>query len=460
MKIMNRNCTRPSHISAIFLLLALFGTQKREGAGTTVVVNAFILQPPTITPNANRYTRKLRASSNFKENYPFPFQREELLPVIPTTSRRELFRTLTAGALTLGTAAATKSYPALAAVSSSPPTSVCDPCVTVWRKDKRLIYLLGTAHISTVSADLAAQLVQDVHPQAVFVELDIKRVGGVPSSARVTTLSNQLKLSPPDGSNGNLIIPRIDERQLFSTMTTTNSNSIAQQPTTSMSTISNTPSLSSSSSTQTSLKGGDDGGGAGGLLMQVGARAVGGAIRGMYQKLEKQGGFQPGLEFVKAVQEGQKINADIILGDRDVQVTLRRLTQALAVTDIAKLTDPNSDLEQNMKALLPGGSSSGSSADMANTNPEAWKTELSTYIEAIKTREKVTEIMNQLREVAPELVQVMLTERDAYMAAGLDMLDEEDTIVAVMGIAHVDGVERNLKARGWTQVKINCPKRS
>ena len=42
----------------------------------------------------------------------------------------------------------------------------------------RLVYLLGTAHISEVSAELAGRLVRDTHPNAVFVELDLKRVGG------------------------------------------------------------------------------------------------------------------------------------------------------------------------------------------------------------------------------------------------------------------------------------------
>jgi pheromone shutdown protein TraB len=47
------------------------------------------------------------------------------------------------------------------------------------RKD-RLLYVLGTAHISDVSAQLAQQLIRDVKPDAVFIELDLKRVGGLP----------------------------------------------------------------------------------------------------------------------------------------------------------------------------------------------------------------------------------------------------------------------------------------
>jgi pheromone shutdown protein TraB len=37
----------------------------------------------------------------------------------------------------------------------------------------------------------------------------------------------------------------------------------------------------------------------------------------MYNNLSKQG-FNPGQEFVEAVKEGQKIGADIVLGDQDM----------------------------------------------------------------------------------------------------------------------------------------------
>ena len=56
---------------------------------------------------------------------------------------------------------------------------LCDPSVSIFYNPdkKRTVYLLGTAHISSKSADAAAQIVRDIKPNAVFVELDAKRVG-------------------------------------------------------------------------------------------------------------------------------------------------------------------------------------------------------------------------------------------------------------------------------------------
>ena len=65
--------------------------------------------------------------------------------------------------------------------------------------------------------------------------------------------------------------------------------------------------------------------------------------------------------------------------------------------------------------------------------------------------------MKELKQIAPALVQVMLTERDTYMATGLDSLQDYEIITAVMGLAHQDGVERNLQSFGWKPVALNCP---
>ena len=180
----------------------------------------------------------------------------------------------------------------------------------------------------------------------------------------------------------------------------------------------------------------------------VGSAAVGGAIQGMYKKLNKSG-FNPGEEFVIAIQEGQKVGAQIILGDRDVEVTLQRLTQALGKTDIQALLQPNAELEATMAAMMPSSQQQLPRSDDAN-----FKEEMSVYVETMKAKENVKLLMVQLKRAAPELYEALVAERDEYMANGLDKLSIFPTIVAVMGIAHVDGVEMVLKSRGWMPVPL------
>lgn len=152
------------------------------------------------------------------------------------------------------------------------------------------------------------------------------------------------------------------------------------------------------------------------------------------------------------MREGLKINAKIILGDRDVEVTLRRLTEALAKTDLKKLLAADSELEENMKQLLP------QDLNSKDQNSDNMSTEqLKYFVETVKAKDNVRLLMNNLKAVAPEVYQAMVAERDVFMANGLDGLDQFESIVAVMGIAHVDGVENTLRSRGWKEMKPTCP---
>jgi pheromone shutdown protein TraB len=84
-----------------------------------------------------------------------------------------------------------------------------------------------------------------------------------------------------------------------------------------------------------------------------------------------------------------------------------------------------------------------------------------TFKHSAQEKENVKKIMAALQKTAPEIYEAMVAERDVYMGKGLDELDENlksdvgDT-VAVMGMAHVDGVERYLLSRGWEMRSYPC----
>ena len=433
-------------------------------------------------------------------------------------------------------------------------TAACDPSVSVWklpsrndndnlRSTPRMLYLLGTAHISEQSAQLAGDLVQQVHPNAVFVELDLRRImggggGGGGGGRRPTNdntreginpglvrldgtgaeslssiLPDRLYLKPaqqqdqqqPQSKESNLssrqtriVIPRVEiPPQMMATSNSATGTTTSFVEGSSSSSSSSLglppppprlppPSLDDPTAIESSKKsgglfsgrGGSSSGG-GGWFRNLGAAVVGKAIKSMYSSLG-QAGFQPGQEFVAAMNAGQDMGADIVLGDQDVQVTMQRLSSALAVTDWNKLLATDSELQDSMNELLMGSrSTSTSNGEQSRTTtttspssiistsiqqqqqtPEerqlAMKQELTNFVETLKSRDRLRIVMGQLQQVAPALVQVMLTERDAYMAAGMNELEEYSIITAVVGIAHQDGIERNLQAMGWQPVPVTC----
>ena len=365
-------------------------------------------------------------------------------------NRRELFEYSTkaaAGVIAASSFIKPKPARAVTATAIKPESmvtkskSLCDPAVSTWTKsydnNRRTVHILGTAHISAESAELAGRLVREIQPSVVFVELDAKRVKkaipGLVSSGKTEASSNNVE-----------------------------SNESASRISAFTSTPNNTSNESNSSP-----------------IINIGAEYVGTAFKNMYGKLESEG-FKAGDEFAMSVREGLAIGSTIVLGDRDVEVTLRRLTKALSKTDIRKLLSSDTELEKITNELLPenlksqmlknqnsqrGNVGVGIGkiiSDQSSGEVEVDKADFTSFVETMKEKENVKKIMAALQKTAPEIYEAMVAERDLYMAKGLDELndnlksDAKDT-VAVMGMAHVDGVERYLLSQGWTEKRYSCP---
>mmetsp|Transcript_17121 Transcript_17121/g.20555 ORF Transcript_17121/g.20555 Transcript_17121/m.20555 type:complete len:111 (+) Transcript_17121:3-335(+) len=109
-----------------------------------------------------------------------------------------------------------------------------------------------------------------------------------------------------------------------------------------------------------------------------------------------------------------------------------------------------------MKQLLPPQDEGNSGLVNEDLADEKIRQEFSQYVETMKAKENVKLLMDELKKLAPELHKALVAERDAYMANGLNSLNQFPSIVAVMGIAHVDGVEENLRGYGWVPVPLTC----
>ena len=144
-----------------------------------------------------------------------------------------------------------------------------------------------------------------------------------------------------------------------------------------------------------------------------------------------------------AVEEARKLDADILLGDRNVKVTLNRLADAMSRTDLNKLLVIGD--ENELKMALEKGNTGLSEKEIANFNPSDISS-LATSIEKIKDRETIRVLMGGLSNSAPLVYNAMIKERDEYMANNL-LMSDFNSIVAVVGMAHMDGIERTLMER-------------
>lgn len=282
---------------------------------------------------------------------------------------------------------------------------VCNPWISVFEKKNRLVYILGTRHGQPYSAQLAADLVRNVRPKAVFVELDYGRV--VTDMFRFVPTVNKGSASSNSASTKNPIIWLVPEVETLEQWN--NANSPPPIP---------------------KFKE---------MALKPVSAEFGSIIQRMYHTIDNDSRQEP-CEFIRAMLEGQSLGATIVLGDRDFDIT-----QAL---------EANAN-QQDDAVAVSGVRFVAISADEATTSSFLFSPLSSS---TLPPREDVRRYNDRLLQVGPANFQVRVAQRDAYMAAGIDSLQQFPTMVVIMGKSHVFGVEERLKAAGWKQFRLRCSK--
>ena len=136
------------------------------------------------------------------------------------------------------------------------------------------------------------------------------------------------------------------------------------------------------------------------------------------RKLGLDEGQQPGAELLAAVQVGEAAGCEIALVDRDIQVTLRRAWKRMRLREKWKLLnslleEDDEDEDIDINALL-------------------------------QDSDLLSSMMQELKGFSPGAGEVLIDERDSYIAGRLSRLDGEKKILAVLGAGHLDGVANKL----------------
>ena len=157
-------------------------------------------------------------------------------------------------------------------------------------------------------------------------------------------------------------------------------------------------------------------------------------------------GFTAGGEF-RAVQRPCDAHP-VLLGDQDVDTTLQNLAAALSKTNtdsFLKLIDDLDAAERELGIELP-------------SDPDAQMTrdQMAGFVEKLKTRRALDLVMGTLQKEAPLIYQAMIGDRDAYMANSITGQANSRVMVAVVGMAHLSGIERNLATKGFSVVSRKC----
>ncbi|KAI3945691.1 hypothetical protein MKW98_022965 [Papaver atlanticum] len=126
------------------------------------------------------------------------------------------------------------------------------------------------------------------------------------------------------------------------------------------------------------------------------------------------GGIFPGLEFKVAMEESSRVGATCVYIDQDHNVTHQQLSK---VSSYGLLWKAYTRLRDEVKK----------SRQMID------------FINGDYTRSNVQEIVSILKIICPKITEVMIENRDKFMFTNLRSF--QGKIVAVVGMAHMDGIE-------------------
>jgi pheromone shutdown protein TraB len=182
------------------------------------------------------------------------------------------------------------------------------------------------------------------------------------------------------------------------------------------------------------------------LKDQIGGAIVGKVLSSFYKSAESIG-FESGGEFKAAVIEGKLVGAKILLGDRDVDITLQHLAAAF------QKSAPDS-----LDRLATRVDSLNNQDNMGVVDESTFlnKEQLGAYVERMKQRKTLNGIMMAFKEEVPFIYEALIGERDIFMAESISTSGAK-RMVSVMGIAHMAGIEKTLVAKNYKIINNVCP---
>lgn len=133
------------------------------------------------------------------------------------------------------------------------------------------------------------------------------------------------------------------------------------------------------------------------------------------KKLGNKLGVTPGLELLEAARVAEELNIPIELGDRDVRITLKRAWRSMSFWQKTKF------MTMSLASVF----------DKEDISEE--------QLEELKDKDVLTELMSELGKAMPVLKEVLIDERDSFLAKKIKE-SNGSKIVAVVGAGHMAGI--------------------
>lgn len=127
----------------------------------------------------------------------------------------------------------------------------------------------------------------------------------------------------------------------------------------------------------------------------------------------------PGSEMISAIEAAEDLNIPIALIDRDINITLQRALNKMGFMEKIKFMF-------GLVTALFGG-----------------EDEEEIDVEELKNMDNLDDLMEMFKDESPSVYEVLVKERDAYLAGNILKIPE-DHVIAVVGAGHKPGINKYL----------------
>jgi pheromone shutdown-related protein TraB len=145
-------------------------------------------------------------------------------------------------------------------------------------------------------------------------------------------------------------------------------------------------------------------------------------LSSIQRRLGKEYGVEPGSEMIAAMIEAKKHDIEVALVDRDISITLKRAWRQMGIREKFRLT------WEFLKAMLGFGDEELGELDLKK----------------LMDQDVISALMEEFGEIAPSATNVLIHERDEYIAKKILDESKKGRVIAVVGAGHLKGIKKHL----------------
>jgi len=150
-------------------------------------------------------------------------------------------------------------------------------------------------------------------------------------------------------------------------------------------------------------------------------------LSSIQRRLGKEYGVEPGSEMIAAIDEAKSHNLEIALVDRDISVTLKRAWRKMGFREKFRL------FWEFIKAMV-----GYEEEDLENLD-----------LKELMKEDVISALMKEFSDIAPSASNVLIHERDKYIAKKIYDESKKGKVVAVVGAGHINGIKNYLDKKDF-----------